>query len=288
MADQSINLFQSGPLRNPEEMAFRSASSLQHHHRTEKFNSLTSPTCKQPVVPVSGMGDLPFLCQWLSKSIIVWTAGHLLGFKAGSKGREHEGGSNLLLLLLLLQLLLLLLLLFEIVVKTSPPRLALGMRARTGLSLSRLRRQSLASWLRRHLGFSLPALPFTRLLLSSALSSRQPNVALPSLPGAPGQLRQPPGSGPGRGGGSSRSPAGAAAGRAPPARQRGEQPSAPASFFHTHTHTDTRCCPPFRRQLKSFLRPRRWDVLCTVFLTRRHVSHLQDEGRQGYGWRRGC
>lgn len=91
------------------------------------------------------MGDLPFLCQWLSKSIIVWTAGHLLGFKAGSKGREHEGGSNLLLLLLLLQLLLLLLLLLEIVVKTSPPRLALGTRARTGLSLSRLRRQSLAS-----------------------------------------------------------------------------------------------------------------------------------------------
>lgn len=102
MADQSINLFQSGPLRNPEEMVFRSASSLQHHHRTEKFNSLTSPVCKQPVVPVSGIGDLSFLCQWLSKSIIVWTAGHLLGFKARSKGREQEGGSNLLLLLLLL------------------------------------------------------------------------------------------------------------------------------------------------------------------------------------------
>lgn len=135
MADQSINLFQSGPLRNPEEMAFRSASSLQHHHRTEKFNSLTSPTCKQPLVPVSGMGDLPFLCQWLSKSIIVWTVGHLLGFKAGSKGREQERGSNLL-LLLLLQLLLLP---FEIVAKTSPPRLALRTRARTGLSLSRLR-----------------------------------------------------------------------------------------------------------------------------------------------------
>lgn len=86
------------------------------------------------------MGDLPFLCQWLSKSIIVWTVGHLLGFKAGSKGREQERGSNLL-LLLLLQLLLLLLLLppFEIVAKTSPPRLALRTRARTGLSLSRLR-----------------------------------------------------------------------------------------------------------------------------------------------------
>lgn len=137
MADQSINLFQSGLLRNPEEMVFRSASSLKHHYRTEKFNSLTSPTCKQPVVPVSGMGDLPFLCQWLSKSIIVWMVGHLLGFKAGSKGREQERGSNLLLLLLLP--LLLLLLLFEIVVKTSPPRLAPGTRARTGLSLSRLR-----------------------------------------------------------------------------------------------------------------------------------------------------
>lgn len=71
-----------------------------------------------------------------------------------------------------------------------------------------------------------------------------------------------------------------------PARQRGGLPWAPASFLLPHTHT--RCCPPFRRQLQSFLRPRRWDVLCTVFLTRRHVSHLQDEGRQGYGWRRGC
>lgn len=93
MADQSINLFQSGLLRNPEEMAFRSASSLKHHYRTEKFNSLSSPTCKQPVVPVSGTGVWPFLCQWLSKSIIVCMVGHLLGFKAGSKGREQDGGA---------------------------------------------------------------------------------------------------------------------------------------------------------------------------------------------------
>lgn len=39
-----------------------------------------------------------------AKSIIVWMVGRLLGFKAGSKGREQEGGSNLLSLLLLLLL----------------------------------------------------------------------------------------------------------------------------------------------------------------------------------------
>lgn len=34
-----------------------------------------------------------FFCQRLSESIIVWTVGRLLGFKAGSKGREQEGGA---------------------------------------------------------------------------------------------------------------------------------------------------------------------------------------------------
>lgn len=231
MADQFINLFQSGPFRNPEEMAFRSAGSLQHDHRTEKFSSLTSPTCKQPVVPVLGIADLSCLCQWLSKSIIVWTAGHLLGFKAGSKGREQDGGSNLLLLLPLL---------LEIAVKASPPGLALGTRARSGPSLSRLRRQPLASWLRRHLSFSPPASPFTLPLLWWAMSCGQPSAALPALPGqlpAPGRAepRQ------------HRSPAGAAlrplgsAGGCPGPRHP------PAT--HTHTHTLLPPLPPAAEKL---------------------------------------
>lgn len=272
MADQSINLFQSGPLRNPEEMAFRSASSLQHHHRTEKFNSLTSPTCKQPVVPMSGMGDSLFLCQWLSKSIIVWTVGHLLGFKAGSKGREREGGSNLLLLLLPPPLLL-----FEIVVKASPPRNAgaLGsLPQQTSLTAAGILASETPRLLSASLAIHSPAFVVGAVIQAAERGSAfLPRAALGQPRLRAGQRRR-----------SSRSPAGAAAG---PLGSAGGCPGPrhPSSF---HAHTQTRCCPPFRRQLQSFLRPRRWDVLCTVFLTRRHVSHLQDEGRQGYGWRRGC
>lgn len=235
MADQSISLFQSGPLKSRRD-GFRS---LQHHHRTEKFNSLTSPARKQPVVPMAGMGDSLFLCQGLSKSIIVWTVGHLLGFKAGSEGREREGGSNLLLLLLPPPLLP-----FEIVWLKHPLPGCLWERGHARLSPSAHFADS-----RWHLGsggtsasLCQPCHSLSRFRRGRCHPGSRTWLCLPPA----GSARAAPA--PGRAGAAEQPQPSRS--RRRPARQRGGLPWAPASFLLPHTrHTLLPPLPPAAAKL---------------------------------------
>lgn len=93
--------------RASSEIQKRWLSDQQAHrsiiHRTEKFNSQRPPARKAAGYPgVRNGGLASSFVSGSAKASSPGRWGRLGGFKAGSEGREQEGGSNLLLLLLLL------------------------------------------------------------------------------------------------------------------------------------------------------------------------------------------